>query len=273
MAQTMTGTAIGRVNRRFLLLAAILAVLFGVLAYVALSDSGGEGGTATGGEIPVVVARVPIPAGTTITESMVQVIDAPAVAVGDQAFSANEAVIGQVARFPIAANEQILVSKVVTGSGTLGGAVLSNLLEEGKRGMAIEVQAVINGGGLILPGDHVDVLWVPERVDQDLVGAGLVAENVEVVAVQQTLVDLPPTAPGAQPEGATPAPGGRVRGSEASAVPEAATVVLLLTPDQAARVFCADVSPGQIRLAVRAFGDNTPSGIVEGVCVIHPEEQ
>jgi len=51
MAQTMTGTAIGRVNRRFLLLAAILAVLFGVLAYVALSDSGGEGGSATGGEI------------------------------------------------------------------------------------------------------------------------------------------------------------------------------------------------------------------------------
>jgi pilus assembly protein CpaB len=275
MANAVTSAAAGRVNRRFLLLAIILGVLSFVLVYAAVSRTDGGGG-ASEGTIPVVVARAAIPAGTTITADMLDVREIAETDVGDQAFSTSEAVVGQVARYPIAANEQILLTKVVGGTETLGPRVLSTLLEEGFRGMAVTVEAVVNGGGLVLPGDHVDILWAPEKVDQDLIGAGLIAENVEVVAVQQTLVDLPPTAPGVQPQGATPAAvaGGdqRVRGSEADPVPDATTVVLLLTPEEAARVFCADVAGGEIRFAVRAFGDDSPSGIPLGLCVKHHDE-
>ena len=274
MAQTMTSGAVGRVNRRFLLLALILAGLSAVLAYTALSNSGGDG-PATADQVPVVVAKVPIPAGTRITADMVELADFPESRVSASAIDNVDLVVGQVARYQVEPQEAIFLSKLVNTSVTVGNSALSYVVETGKRGMAIDVQAVVNGGGLILPGDHVDVLWTPEKVDDYLVGAGLIAENVEVLAVQQTIVDIPASAPGAQPAGATPAPstGDRVRSSDASAVPEAATVVLLLTPDQAARVFCADASAGEIRLAVRAFRDNSPSGIVEGVCVIRPEEQ
>lgn len=273
MAHSATSATVGRVNRRFLLLALILAVLSAVLVYAGISRSGGESTNA--GEVPVVVAKAAIPAGTTITSAMVDVRQIQETDVGDQAFSTTEGVVGQVARYPIAANEQLLLTKVV--NGVLGSSAMSDLLETGKRGMAVTVQAVVNGGGLALPGDHVDILWTPDKVDSDLSGAGLIAENVEVVAVQQTLIDLPPTAPGAQPNAATPAApiagNNRVRASEADPVPDAATVVLLLTPEQAAQVFCADVSGGEIRFAVRAFGDNTPSGLPVNTCVIHPERQ
>jgi hypothetical protein len=41
----MTSVAVGRVNRRFLFLALILATLSGILAYAALSQDSGGGGT------------------------------------------------------------------------------------------------------------------------------------------------------------------------------------------------------------------------------------
>jgi len=268
MAQTMTSAAVGRVNRRFLLLALILAGLSAVLAYTALSGSGG-GGSATTDQIPIVVAKVPIPAGTRITDAMIELAEFPESRVSASAMDDVNLVVGQVARYQLEPQEPVFLSKLVNTTAT-GSSALSYVVETGKRGMAISVEAVVNGGGLVLPGDHVDVLWTPEKVDDDLVGAGLLAENVEVLAVQQTLVDLPGAQPGATPAAPT---GDRVRSSDASPVPEAATVVLLLTPDQAARVFCADASAGAIRLAVRAFRDDSPSGIAEGLCVIHPEEQ
>jgi len=247
--------------------------LSAVLVYAGISRSGGESSKA--GEVPVVVAKAAIPAGTTITAAMLDVRQIQETDVADQAFSTTDAVVGKVARYPLAANEQLLLSKVV--NGVLGSSAMSDLLEAGKRGMGVKVEAVINGGGLALPGDHVDVLWAPTKVDNDLVGAGLIAENVEIVAVQKTLVDLPPTAPGAQQNAATPAAplagSNRVRASEADPVTDAQTVVLLLTPEQAARVFCADASGGEIRFAVRAFGDNSPSGLPQAQCITHPERQ
>jgi pilus assembly protein CpaB len=270
----MTGNAVGRVNRRFLLLALILAGLSAVLAYTALSSSGGDGSTTTD-QIQIVVAKVPIPASTRITAEMVELADFPESRVSAQSLQDLNLVIGQVTRYELVPQEAIFSSKLVNTSVAAGNSALSYVVETGQRGMAISVAAVTQAGGLLLPGDHVDVLWVPEKVDEDLVGAGLIAENVEVLAVQQTIVDLPASAPGVQNPEATPvaATDDRVRASDAPAIPEAATVTLLLTPDQAARVFCAEAGGGAIRLAVRAFGDDSPSNIVQGVCILHPEEQ
>lgn len=276
MAQTLTGTAVGRVNRRFLFLALILAALSAVLIYAAISRSGPEGGGGSVSEIPVVVAKSAIPAGTRITEALVEVRLLPETAVGYQPLASAEEAIGQVARYPIAPGEQILLSKVV-GTTAASNDVLSYVLEEGKRGMAVTVEQVVSAGGLVLPGDHVDVFAVPDKlVGQDHQGAFLVAENVEVIAVEQTLAELPPSAPGLREGEEGPTTGAedsqRVRGAEADPNPEALTVTLMLTPEQAANVFCDD-QLGTLRLAVRAFGDSSPSGLPVEICVINAEEQ
>lgn len=265
MAQPIASAAVGRVNRRFLLLAFILAALSAVLVIAALSgskDSGGSSGT----DVPVVVSQAAIPAGTVITASMLEIADVSENAVSDQALSSIDAVVGRTARYPIAANQQILVKDVVTGTESISNTVLRNILEGGARGMAIKTDAVVGAGGLVLPGDHVDVLWIPDSPQEDLQGAQLLAENVEVVAVQQVIVDVAPSAPGleAQP---TPSANGRVPGTDAAQIPDAVTVTLMVSPEEASRIFCGD-SGGSIRLAVRAFGDTSTSGLQTVTCII-----
>lgn len=267
MAQPIASAAVGRVNRRFLLLALILAALSAVLVYAATSRSDGGGGTSTGTTVPVVVAKVSIPAGTEITADMVEIADVSEGLVGEAALGDATAAVGQVARYPISANQQILL-KDIAGTGTVSNDALSHILETGTRGMAITVDLVTNAGGLVLPGDHVDVLWLALNNREDLEGGGLVAEDVEVVAVAQTLTEIAPTAPGTQDPNAVAGAGAgdRTPGSLGAPNPDASTVTLMLTPEQASRLFCANEG-GALRLTVRAFGDTSPSGLPLLTCV------
>ncbi len=275
MARSMTGSAVGRVNTRFLLLAFILAGLSAVLAYVALSGSGGESSSAV--DVSVVVAKSDIVSGTTISAEMVTLKEFSSDDVPAGTLSEANLAVGSVARQYIPAQGWVLSSSLASSSIGLGEA-LGYIIEEGKRGMAITTSSLVGAGGLVLPGDHVDILGIPgdaeKQLDDDHVGALLIAENVEVLAVQQTLVDIAPTAPGLQEDGAEEETviDERVRGQDAEANIDATTVTLLVTPEQAQRIFCAEAS-GSLRLAVRAFGDESPSGIQPAVCILRAEEE
>ena len=265
MARPMTSVAVGRVNRRFLFLALILAVLSGILAYAALSQ-GSDGGTTSSDDISVVVAQDTIPAGTTITADMLEEKVLPQDAVGAGHVSDIDAAVGQVARQDIAAQEPLLLSKVV-GSSVAGNDAIRYIIEPGQRAIAIDVDLVIGAGGLVLPGDHVDVLWIPNDSPEDVPGGQLLIENVEVLAVAQILVEVPSTVEGTPEAPAASEGNDRAPGSVPLPMPDAATVTLMLTPQQAQNVFCGDIA-GEIRLAVRQFGDVSPSGLVPVQCVV-----
>jgi pilus assembly protein CpaB len=267
MAQSITAASAGRVNRRFLFLALVLAALSAVLIYPLLTRSSDSGGAVAG--VPVVVAKITINPGTTITSDMLEVQQVPQAAIGAQAFSDVESAVGEVVRYPLVPGEQVLVSKIVGRGVSASPEVLSNFIESGLRGMAINTELVVGAGGLVLPGDYVDVFWVPENSPDDVPGAQLVAEDVEVMSVDQTIVDIPPTAPGLLEEGEEPPTGSdtRIRGSEAEPIPAAVTVTLMLSITEIQTVFCAEET-GELRLAVRAFGDHSPAGIPPVSCVV-----
>ena len=165
-------------------------------------------------------------------------------------------------RFPLVAGEQVLPNKVVNLSGrsTALGRSLSFVIPEGKRGFAVTVSQVANAGGLVLPGDYVDILVIydvefpkPGSTDRQTADSFLVQtvlQNVEVLAVSQGIVDVVPQPPG----GAVAEGEQRVRNSEASPDPEARTVTLALSPQEAQRLYLAEGN-GRIRLAVRPYGD------------------
>jgi pilus assembly protein CpaB len=269
MARISTAAA-SRVNRRLLFLALILGVISAALVYVAVSRSG-DGGSVTDAGVPVVVAKEAIPAGQLITADMLEIRQVPDTALGFQALQSTDLAIGRVTRFPIVANEQVLLSKFV-GDSVAGDGGLSGIVESGMRAMAIGTQQVVGAGGLVLPGDHVDILWVPVEVLEDTFeGAMLLAENVEVLAVEQILEEL---VPAAQSEEGTPgsAADERVRSSDVQPEPAANTVTLLLTTEQARHIFCAELS-GSLRLTVRTFGDATPTGIPPATCVLLAVEE
>ena len=273
MATMMSTTAGDRVNRRFLFLALILGALSAILVYVGMSRSGEEIITSAG--VSVVVAKEPITAGTTITGEMLELREVPLNAAALGYLGSMDAAIGRVTRFPIAANGQVLLSSFI-GSATIGPGTLSGVLAEGTVGMAITTQAVIGAGGLVLPGDHVDILWLPEVVLADHEGAMLIAENVEVIAIAQITVDIPASGTGAT-EGAAAVDDqattdDRTRSSDAEANPDARTVTLMVTLEQAQQIFCAEQS-GVVRMAVRPFGDTTATGIPPATCVLLAEEE
>jgi pilus assembly protein CpaB len=227
------------------------------LVYVATSRNST---TSSGGGVndtPVLVAKADIPARTKITADMIEVRLVSAETRSALAFGSVSDVTGKVTRFPIAANEQVLSSKVVDLSSNAAATArsLSYIVPAGKRGFAINTTEVQDVGGLLLPGDYVDVM-VRYDVDfrtgadiqtEDAFVAHILLQNVEVLAISQTINDV---APGTQPNET----GQRERISEAKAEPGAGTVTLALTPEDAQLIYLAEAN-GVVRFALRAYGD------------------
>jgi pilus assembly protein CpaB len=251
----------GRGNRRFILLALVLGLMGAGLVYVATSRNSTSDGTSSGGgaaDTAVLVAKADIAARTTITADMVEVRLVSEDARSVLAYSEPAQVVGLVTRFPIAANEQVLSSKVVDLSA--GGAVtdraLSYIIPEGKRAFAINASEIQNVGGLLLPGDYVDVVVLYDvdftgldgsEQTEDAFLAHTLLQNVEVLSVSQTVADI---VPGEEADET----GQRVRNSEARPDPGATTITLALTPEDAQLMYLAEAN-GRIRLAMRSFGD------------------
>jgi len=251
MAQVRT-FSLGGSSRLGLLLALILAVITGALVYAATNSSEDEAPLQAGGEtVLVVTAARDIPAGREIAADMVTLTRVESGAVLNGAFRDAAAVVGQVARIPIYAGEQLIPAKLAAEPARDG---LSYVVPAGMRAMAIQVNKVVGAGGLVRPGDRVDILAVLDLEYGDLVSgrtltlpeAVIVAQNVEVLAVEQALENRPPAS--------------SVEGEEGTLVeqpepnPEATVVTLALTPELMQRVFLAE-EIGTIRLAVRPAGE------------------
>ena len=263
MARPLTATAGGRTNRRFLLLALFAAGVSAILVYAAIDQtSSKEGGTGGVSTVPAVVAKTDIPARTQVATSMIELRQVPVNGRSELAYTDLSQVVGKVTRFPISTNEQVLSTKVVSLTGTAeANDSLSFVVPKGMRGIAITVSEVISTGGLVLPGDYVDVIGVfdvdfgagSDKQEQKAYFAKTVLQNVEVLAVAQKVVDAPPDAVPSEEGAATS--GQRERATEADPNPKAITVTMAVTQEQAQLLFLAEAN-GSLRLTVRPFGDN-----------------
>jgi pilus assembly protein CpaB len=262
-----------RGNRRFVLLAIVLGLMGAGLVYVATSrdSTTSSTGNAAVPPVPVVVAKVDVAARTALTQDMLDVKLLAPEAVSPLAFTDVNVAVGQVTRFPLSAGEQVLSSKVVNVQAGISRS-LSFVIPEGKRGFAITASEVQNAGGLVLPGDYVDIIvlhdveFLNDPADpssRETVPAFLVQtlmQNVEVLAVAQSVVDVVEVPVEAE-DGAAPVEGEeegstqRVRNSEAPANAGATTITIAVTPEEAERLYLAEAN-GRIRLSVRPFGDD-----------------
>ena len=263
----------GKGQRGVLVLALFLGLLSAVLVFVYLSRSGGGGGEASpsGETKAVVVASQDIAAGTRITEDMVRVRDMSADAVVPQALTTTETVVGSVARFPITADEQILSNRVAMGGITVASGQkvpLNYIVPEGKRAISISVEQVVSAGGLVLPGDFVDVIMVadiksnlPPPLNESKLSMTIL-QNLEVLAVDQTVADVVPESSG---DGTTGTDGDgtvsqRVPIDRPDPNPEATTVTLSVTPSEAQILALAD-EKASLRLSLRPFGDEEQASV------------
>jgi pilus assembly protein CpaB len=206
------------------------------------------------GLVPVVVAGADIPVRTQVTPEMLQVKQVAADARHPKAFTTLEQLNGKVTNLPIAAGEQVLETKFFARKEDSG---LAFRIQPGKRAVSVTVNEVISTGGLIVPGDFVDVVSIYTDGQGD--GAAIVLQNIEVLAVAQSIQG--PGEPGGStlPGGLGPSKPADPR-QEAVARPNARTATLAVIPEEAQRLILAE-EKGKIRLALRAVDDHDPVSV------------
>jgi len=169
-------------------------------------------------------------------------------------------VVGNVTLGAIPAGEQIIASRIgqAPTNDSLGGVVPT-----GKRAISVEVREATAVGGLLRPGDRVDVIGVfdPQNTDSALVveSGGIPAfgvpllQNIEVLAVGQTAQEqLPTTESG---DGTPNATSGKPP-DNAEPQPSAITVTLAVDPSQSITLALTQQTGIKVWLTLRAFGDN-----------------
>lgn len=245
-----------------LLIAAVLGLVTAAatLAWLSAQEGDGDGDTAAAtNNIPgrtVVVAREEIPAGIELTTAMLELREIPVTAVLSGAITDLDGLDGRVTRYPLTIGEQVLDSKLVGSDGS-GGVGLAYSVPPGMRAASVQFSEIMGAGGLIVPGDRVDVmvatdygrLFGPEeQPDDDVVG------HPTVVTILQDLLVL---AVGQQ--FAEPLEGDRdpatLRNDVVEPQPSAVSVTLAVTADQAQTLFLAS-REGALGLTLRSFGDS-----------------
>ena len=243
MARVATGSAGSRTNRKFLIVAILFGALTAVLFYAVTSRGGNSSSsTASGGDVQVVVAKAIIPQRTTITASMLEVKNVPLSATAAGYFGESAALVGKVTRFPVTANQQITADDVLDPAP--GASGLSGVVPVGQRAISIQASQVISAGGLIVPGDFVDLVWSWPKTDP--LTSKTVLRNVQVAAVDQAIVNEALAPAGS----ATPVASTSAGVTKADAV----TLTLLLNEQDAQKIFLAEQT-GTIRAAIRNKGD------------------
>jgi pilus assembly protein CpaB len=224
--------------------------------------------------VPVVVAVRDIPAHTLLTPDLVKVAQVPPGLKLPDALTKVEDVAGKTTQYPIANGEQILPMKFATPKVSYG---LADIVPAGKLAVSIEINELVAAGGLLVPGDHVDVLVTlnHQTAGKDL--TEIILQNIDVLAVAQSYVNeqssqtlapaainnvvsaIPGTSAGASPPPAQPP---TPVADSALIHPDAKTVTLAVTPEQAERLILAE-QQGRLSLALRPTGDTTTVEIPE----------
>jgi pilus assembly protein CpaB len=148
--------------------------------------------------------------------------------------TAKDDIKGSLVRLPFSNGEPFRRERLVKGA-TAG--LMSTLLAQGRRAVAIDVSVNTTAGGFILPNDRVDVIRTFRDADQskdrgaEVVGAQVILANVRVLAMGQT-----------------------VETKNGESVVTGATATLELDPKQAELVILAQRT-GQLTLTLRAMID------------------
>ncbi len=255
-------------GRKALLIAGILGLLAAYLSWSYVQQAGQ--GARQAGLVPVVVAAQDIGVRTQVTAQMLELKQVPADARHPKALTSLEQLNGKVTNLPVAAGEQVLSTKFFARKEDSG---LAFRVPAGRRAVSVNVNEVISTGGLIVPGDFVDVIAVftatggdgqqggqGTQASQVPDSAGVILQNIEVLAVAQSIQG---------PQAETPNNGlASVTGGnkpvdprqEAVARPNARTTTLAVTPDEAQRLILAE-EKGKIRLALRGVDDKDTAAV------------
>lgn len=181
-------------NKKVLLLALVCGLLTAVAVNLYLKAVREAATSVKTKKVAVATAR--IPARSLLTAEMVVFKDIPVDYAHGSAVSDPSQVLGYTARTEIERGEQVLQTKLVPREST--GNTLAFSIPLGMRAMAIPVDEQTGVGGLLAPGDRVDVLGTVEieiaSTDPNVntvreIKTHVILQNTEVLAVGKNFID------------------------------------------------------------------------------------
>jgi pilus assembly protein CpaB len=252
MARTLAGAGPERTNRLILIGAIALAVVAAVLVFASLSSLGGGGGNGiAGGSKVVVVAAQDIKAGTKITSDMVTTAVLPDKTLVDGAVVDKQAVVGLTTLYPIYKNDQISSPKL--GQTESSACGFRCTIPPGMVAVSVPISETTSVGGLIQPGDYIDITALYTKGNGD--SASSLLQNVLVLAVGQNAAK--PTARLDSSGQPLPAQDSAVVGPDnQDPNNKAKTLTVAVNPQDVATIALA-TDQGKVYLSLRPPGDTT----------------
>lgn len=168
-------------NAKLLLVATLLAAAsgLGLWSYLKRFEAETSGGPRT----PVLMATRDIPLGHVLQEDMLGFRQVPQAYLEPRQISAEElpAVLGARLNLAVRAGESVLWSDLANMQGERRD--LSGLIEPGMRALTVAASAESLFGGLLRPGDRVDVLYTPDLGNASKPATVTLLQSVLVLAV------------------------------------------------------------------------------------------
>ncbi len=166
-------------NNRNSIIALVIGVLFGSLAFFLLYQQASEVEKKTT-PVQILVATQYIPAGVFLKPDIVERKAIPDSYVSPSAIRDLKEVDGLMTLVPVSAGEQILSNKFGEGEATLALA-----LNPGYRAYTLAIDETTGVGNLLKPGNHVDILTKLES--EKRIVTSFVFQNIQILAVGQKL--------------------------------------------------------------------------------------
>src|SRR5438270_103480 len=221
----------------------------------------------------IVVAKITLPAQAVLTPDNAELREVATDAIQPNAAPAMTDVQGKALTVPVAAGQQIL-APFLANPDQPDIKKLADLVPAGKRAMSVTFTELNTAGGLVTPGDYVDVIGVFNRNTLGKDQSMLLLQDVLVLAVaQNTSVDQLPRqgASANTAAGAAPTQPGRAGSSVPLPQPTAAsvpfapaqtrTITLAVDAEAAERLALAE-DYGHLRYIVRPGSERTQSSVI-----------
>jgi len=202
-------------------------------------------------QVPVLVAKKDIAVNTKLDASMFEVAIAPANQIPPQTASSFEQVLGKEAVAPIQKGEPIMLGKLSSAARKTGpsrASSLSTATPSGKRAITIPVDNIASVGGMVKPGDSVDIISLLS-ISSAQTGSGSKKKKEVIVPLFQNVSIL-----AVGDETTAEEPSVDEKGKAKSKASSAKTVTLALTP-QEANIIAFVQEQGKLRLVLRSPKD------------------
>lgn len=226
-------------SRTLLVVAIVIAAATGLLTLHYVSSVSGAQAAAAEPRRGILVAKEDIPARATIDVTMLKRVSRPISQIEPDAVVDAHKAIGSLALVSLPAGSTITASRI----GRPQNVALAVVLKHGMRAVSIGIDRVKAVGGLIQPGDRVDVIAVPPRVGDETPQGRTILQGALVLASGMQMESTTQPAPQSDNQTLT-------------------TVTLGVTPAQADLLATADLN-STLRLALRPPQDPVGSATAE----------